>query len=173
MDHFLRCLSGFDRLGEHEEGVTLIRQTLAAWRAGGAELLRPYFLAGLVEVYLAAGQHEDALRAVSEALEHVDQYGERFYESTLYRLRGETRLARAAEAWAEAESDFQRAIAIAGAQKAKALELRATISLSRGLRTRDKQDDARRLLHDIIRQFPQGENSPDLREARGLLAELG
>lgn len=161
------------RLGEHEEGITLIRQTLAAWRAGGAELLRPYFLAGLVEAYLAAGQYEDALTAVSEALAHVERYGERFYESALYRLRGEARLAKAAAAWGEAEADFQRAIAIAGAQKAKALELRATISLSRGLRARGKQDDARRLLHGVIRQFPQKENSLDLREARGLLAELG
>ncbi|MGE0683185.1 MAG: hypothetical protein AB7P69_20080, partial [Candidatus Binatia bacterium] len=160
-------------LGEHEEGITLIRQTLAAWRAGGAELLRPYFLAGLVETYLAAGQYEEALLAVSEALAHVERYGERFYESALYRLRGEARLARAAEAWGEAEADFQSAIAIACAQKAKALELRATISLSRCWCVRGKQDDARRLLHGIISQFPQGENSPDLRAARGLLAELG
>jgi predicted ATPase/class 3 adenylate cyclase len=160
-------------LGEHEEGITLIRQTLAAWRAGGAELLRPYFLAGLVETYLAAGQYEEAMMAVSEALAHVGRHGERFYESTLYRLRGEARLARAAEAWGEAEADFQSAITIAHSQKAKALELQATISLSRCLRAQGKQDDARRLLHGIVRQFPQGENSLDLQEARELLAELG
>jgi predicted ATPase/class 3 adenylate cyclase len=160
-------------LGEHEEGITLIRQTLAAWRAGGAELLRPYFLAGLGEAYLAAGQYEEAMMAVSEALAHVERYGERFYESTLYRLRGEARLARVAAAWGEAEADFQSAIAIAGAQKAKALELRATISLSRCLHARGKQDDARRLLYGVLRQFPQRENSLDVREARGLLAELG
>jgi class 3 adenylate cyclase len=34
-------------------------------------------------------------------------------------------------------------------------------------------DDARRLLHGIVRQFPQGENSLDVQEAKGLLAELG
>jgi predicted ATPase len=160
-------------LGEHEEGILLLQQTLAAWRAGGAELLRPYFLAGLVEAYLAAGQHEEAMIAVSEALVHVERHSERFYESALYRLRGEVRLARAAEAWSEAEADFQSAITIARAQKAKALELRATISLSCCWCARGKQDDARRLLQGIFCQFPQGENSLDLREARGLLAEWG
>ena len=31
--------------GQREEGIAQIRQGLAAWRATGAELLRPYFLA--------------------------------------------------------------------------------------------------------------------------------
>lgn len=160
------------RLGEHEEGIELIQQTLTAWRAGGAELMRPYFLAGLVEAYLAANQCEEAMASVSEALAHVEKHGERFYESALYRLRGEAHLIRGGKAWDKAEVDFRTAIVIARAQGAKALELRAAINLSHCLRHRGKQDEAWGVLHDISLQFSRRTSTVDLREARGLLTEL-
>ena len=159
-------------MGESEDGIALIQNTLEAWRAGGAELLRPYFLAGLVEAYLADGQCDEAIKVVSEALAHVDRHGERFYESVLYRLCGEARLRKATDAWREAEADFRRAVDVARSQGAKALELRAVISLSRCLDAQSKQAEARRMLQDIISQFPQETDAVDLYEARSLLSEL-
>lgn len=125
-----------------------------------------------MEAYLADGQHEEAMKAVSEALLHIDRYGERFYESALYRLRGETCLRKDEDGWHEAEGDFRRAVEVARTQGAKALELRAAISLSRCLCVQNKQDEARRSLHEITSQFPQEADSVDLREARSLLSEL-
>src|SRR5262249_39978535 len=75
--------------GQSETGIEQIRQGVAAFRATGAEIFRPYFLALLAETYGAAGQVEESLAVLTEALEAVDKTGERFYEAELWRLKGE------------------------------------------------------------------------------------
>lgn len=73
----------------------------------------------------------------------------------------------------EAEECFQRAIAIARQQEAKSLELRAVLSLSRLWQQQGKPKDARHLLADIYDWFTEGFDTPDLKEAKALLEELG
>jgi class 3 adenylate cyclase/predicted ATPase len=75
--------------GHGEEGIARIHQGLAAYRATGGELWRPYFLALLAEAYGKVGQAEEGLRVLAEALAFVDKTGERYYEAELYRLKGE------------------------------------------------------------------------------------
>ncbi len=79
--------------GQGEEGIVQMRQGLAASRATGAENWRPHFLTLLAEAYGKAGQAEDGLASLAEALAVVDKTGERFYEAELYRLKGELLLA--------------------------------------------------------------------------------
>jgi hypothetical protein len=72
------------------------------------------------------------LHSAEEGLRLAARYQERFYESELYRLRGELRLAAGgSRAAREAEADFRRAIAIAASQGAQLLGLRAIASLGR------------------------------------------
>ena len=78
--------------GQREEGITQMRQGLAASQAIGAKIERPYFLALLAEAYGQAGQTEEGLAVLAEALAQVDKTGERFYEAELYRLSGELTL---------------------------------------------------------------------------------
>jgi predicted ATPase len=78
--------------GQREEGIAQIYQGLTTYRATGAELHRPYFLALLAEAYGKVGQVEEGLTMLTEALATVDRTGERFYEAELYRLKGELRL---------------------------------------------------------------------------------
>ena len=78
--------------GQGEEGIAQMRQGLAAWRATGAEMARPYCLALLAEAYGKVGQAEEGLTVLAEALAVVDKTGERFYEAELYRLKGELTL---------------------------------------------------------------------------------
>jgi class 3 adenylate cyclase/predicted ATPase len=78
--------------GQGEEGIAHIRRGLDAWRATGAEGVRPYFLALLAEAYEKAGQAEEGLSALAEALVQVDKTGERVYEAELYRLKGQLTL---------------------------------------------------------------------------------
>src|SRR5262249_28302519 len=72
--------------GRAEEGIKQIQQGMAALRATGAELLRPYHLALLAEAYGKARRVEEGLTALAEALEVVDNTGERWCEAELYRL---------------------------------------------------------------------------------------
>ena len=75
--------------GQGEEGIAQIRQGLTAYRATGAELFRPHYLALLAEAYQKNGQVEEGLVTVAEALAFVDRTEERFYEAELWRIKGE------------------------------------------------------------------------------------
>jgi predicted ATPase len=72
----------------------------------------------------------------------------------------------------EAEACFLKAIDIARKQQAKALELRATVSLARLWQKQGKQKQARKLLADIYGWFTEGFDTKDLQEAKVLLLEL-
>jgi predicted ATPase len=78
--------------GQGEEGIPQIRQGLVARRAMGADMNRAYFLTLLAEAYGKAGQVEEGLTVLAEALAAVDRTGERYYEAELYRLKGELTL---------------------------------------------------------------------------------
>jgi predicted ATPase len=178
--------------GQVEEGVAQIRQGLAAWRATGAELMRSQFLAMLAEAYGKVRQAKEGLAALAEALTVVDQSGERFYESELYRLRGELTLAQSnvqslgSSVQKEAEGCFLKAIEIARKQQAKSLELRAVMSLVR-LRQQQVTDhssrntqhesrsalaEARKMLSEVYNWFTEGFDTKDLQEAKALIEEL-
>jgi len=132
------------------------------------------YLAVLAEGYGRRGQPEVGLTVLSEALAAVDQSGVRFYEAELYRLKGEFLLVQAGTEHEvqEAEACFQQALAVARRQQAKWLELRAATSLSRLWQHQGKRDAARHLLAEIYGWFTEGFETPDLREAKALLAEL-
>ena len=74
-----------------EEGIAQIRQGLEAHRQEKSQ--GPYTLAWLAEAYGRAGQVEEGLATLAEALRLVDKNDERFYEAELYRLKGELTLA--------------------------------------------------------------------------------
>ncbi|HEV8714497.1 MAG TPA: hypothetical protein VGX03_16930, partial [Candidatus Binatia bacterium] len=178
--------------GQEEEGITQIRQGLAAWRATGVEVWRPYFLALLAEVYGKAGQPEEGLTVLAEALAVVEKTGERWYEAELYRLKGQLTLQsqsgprqvkigqdksedtdpRPLTPDPQAEACFLKAIEIARQQQAKSLELRAVMSLSRLWQQQGKKEEARQMLAKIYRWFTEGFDTKDLQEAKVLLEEL-
>ena len=61
---------------------------------------------------------------------------------------------------------------MARGQQAKALELRAALSLSRLWQQQGKQADVHALLAPLYGWFTEGFDTPDLQEAKALLAEL-
>ena len=72
-----------------------------------------------------------------------------------------------------AEIGFQTALAIARRQQAKALELRAAMSLGRLWQRQGKRDAARQILAEVYGWFTEGFDTADLQEAKALLDELG
>jgi 5-methyltetrahydropteroyltriglutamate--homocysteine methyltransferase len=73
---------------------------------------------------------------------------------------------------AAAESNYQRALAVARRQRAKTFELHAASSLARLWRDKGKRIEARDLLAPVYGWFSEGFDSPVLREAKALLDEL-
>jgi predicted ATPase len=158
--------------GAHD--VAQVRQGLAGWVATGSQSNRTYYLALLAEALAQQGQAEEGLAVVAEALALVEGAGERFHAAELQRLRGELLLRGAADeaGCREAEACFRRALALARGQQAKALELRAAMSLTRLYQKQNRQAEARPLLAACHRWFTEGFDSPDLLEAAKLLAQL-
>jgi len=75
--------------GQTKEELEQMYQSLQAFRATGAELARPYYLALLAETHGAMGQPAAGLAVLAEALTLTDTTGTRWCESELYRLKGE------------------------------------------------------------------------------------
>ena len=72
-----------------------------------------------------------------------------------------------------AEADFRAAIALAQKIGAKAWELRAAMSLVRMLKKRGNFSEARDLLAPLYSGFTEGFDTPDLKDAKVMLDELG
>jgi len=126
----------------------------------------------LADVAAHLGHTEDGLQALVEAHTLVEQHEERFVEADVCRLRGVVLLRQPGTPQAEAEAWWQRALDVARRQEAKALELRAAMSLSRLWQQQDKQAEARELLAPIYGWFTEGFDTADLQEAKALLEEL-
>jgi len=158
--------------GQTSEGISRIRQGLAACRATGAVLFRPFFLGLLADAHLRAGQLTEGLAVVDEALSLVSQTQERWHEAELWRLKGELARQTGLECLPEAENVLRRAIEIARGQGAKWYELRATNGLARLLMQQNRRDEARAMLADIYNWFTEGFHTADLKDAKALLDEL-
>jgi predicted ATPase len=155
-----------------EEGITLIREGLAAYLATGTRHQYAFYMALLAEALEEAGQREQALEVLTEALDFAKQNNEPYFESELYRLRGEAFLKAGIASAPEAQPCFHRAIEIAGRQQAKSLELRAVMSLARLWRRQGKIAEAHRVLAEVLNWFTEGFETPDLRDAKALLEQL-
>ncbi len=158
--------------GQWAEGIVQMRQGLAAYRATGAEAIRPYYLALLAGAYGQMGQAEEGLKVLAEALAAANNTEEREYEAELYRLKGELSLQSGVRNPKGSQTCFLKAIEIARKQQAKSLELRAVMSLSRLWQSQGKKDEARQMLAEIYGWFTEGFDTKDLQEAKALLEEL-
>ena len=152
-------------------GAAQSRQCLDA-ASGIMSGTRLLFSALLVEARMPLGQIEPALAELTEALAVVDNIDDRFFESEFHRLKGECLLAPVVPDAAQAEACFNQALIVSRKQGAKSLELRAAMSLARLWQQQNRQEEARRLLEDVVNRFTEGFDTPDLAQARGLLAPL-
>jgi predicted ATPase len=158
--------------GLAQDGMAQLHQGLMTYRATGAAILRPYWLALLAEAHEIRGEPEVGLTALAEALTLAETTGERWYESELYRLKGALLLQQNAANQAEAEHCFQQAITIAQNQQAKSFELRSAMSLSRLWQQQGKRQEAHDLLAPVYGWFTEGFDTADLIDAKALLDEL-
>jgi predicted ATPase len=152
--------------GKGQEGILKIRQGTL----GRAD--QSYHATLLAEAYGKEGQYEEGLRVVIDELTRVQIRGERYYEAEMHRIKGELLLRQSDSDEQEAEGCFQDAIKVARGQRAKSLELRAAMSLSRLWQRQGKTADAQQLLSVIYGWFTEGFDTADLKQAKMLLEEL-
>ena len=159
-------LRGWARVmqGDTDNGMALMQEGLADWRKTGSKFHVAYRLARAAETYLVAGRTEDGLRLIDEA---DRDSGDVWFAPELDRLKGEL-LVRSGDSEA-AEVHLHRALDAARAQGARLLELRAAVSLAKLLDARGRRAEAEALVSPIYRQFDEGLETADLRDARSWL----
>jgi predicted ATPase len=156
--------------GDVAEGISLLRSGSSAYRTTGAESRMPHYIALLARACEIAGQIEEALTLLDDALQIVERTGERWFAAELCRHKGQLLLRQGhSEA---AEELYRKALSIAEEQEAKLWELRAAASLARLRRDQSRRAEARDLLAPVYGWFTEGFATPDLKDAKALLAEL-
>ena len=133
---------------------------------------RTHFLIPLAKAEQTFGRPHEALGVLADALALVEKTEERYLEAELHRLRGEILIAQAPGDTGPAERAFEKGLAVARAQGARSLELRAATSLARLWQVEGKTAEARELLAPVYDWFTEGLDTPDLVDAKTLLEEL-
>jgi hypothetical protein len=110
--------------GDAVEGISWIGDGIDDWRATGAMVGVPYYLALKAEALYLALRTSEALEAISEAEALAERFEERWWCAELHRLRGVFLAAIDADE-NQIEASFCEAIRIAKEQKSFSLEKRA------------------------------------------------
>jgi class 3 adenylate cyclase/predicted ATPase len=156
--------------GDVVEGISLLRSGSKAYRATGSLSWMPQYFALLARACEIAGQIEEGLTLLDDALEIAERTGERSLEAELNRHKGQLLLRQGhTEA---AEVLYRKALGIAAEQGAKLWELRAAMSLARLRRDQGHGAEARDLLAPVYAWFTEGFDTPDLKDAKVMLDEL-
>ena len=148
---------------------------VAAWLqlaafAGGITWL-PFFQGLQAQAEAAHGQADRAFTLLAEALQTIQRTGERWFAAELNRHKGQLLLR---QGHSDAAEEFYReALNISRTQEARLWELRAVSSLAQLWRDQGRRAEARDLFAPVWGWFTEGFETPDLKEAKALLEELG
>jgi len=168
---FCRGLLGIARAhqGRTTEGIALIRQQIADLLKMGNRITIPLYMTSLTMAEKLDGNIAAALETAEQALTFNPD--EAVGRAETLRIRGELRLEQGDRHLAEA--DFRDSIAMARSMGARAWELRTTVSLARLLDSEGRRDEAHTMLAEIYNWFTEGFDTPDLKDAKLLLEQLG
>lgn len=147
-----------------EEAAARIREGIEVLRTLGAGVRRPYYLSLLAQALALSSQLDGSRGVLDAALATAAERSELWWSAELHRLEGT--LAETPEPW------FAQALQVAQGQGSRSLELRAAMSLARLWKDRGEPARARALLAPVYDWFTEGFETPDLVDARHLLAEL-
>jgi predicted ATPase len=126
------------------EGISLLRSGSTDYGATGAKARLTFYISLLARACEIAGQVEEAVTLLDDAMQIAEQTGERWVEAELNRQKGRL-LLRQGNSEAAVEL-YSKALRIAEEQGAKLWELRAAVSLARLRRDQGRHAEARHLL---------------------------
>jgi class 3 adenylate cyclase/tetratricopeptide (TPR) repeat protein len=160
------------KMKQPEQAIIEIRAGIEEARRSNLGYMRGFMLGWLATAQAEIGDMETALATIDEALQLIGDISGRAWEAELRRLRGEILLAARRDAADDAERSYKEAIAVAKAQQAHSLELRAATSLARLLLGQGRTAEARAQLAETFGWFTEGFDTADLIEAKELLTRL-
>jgi predicted ATPase len=93
-------------VGERHSGLATLRDGVDQYRKTQPKILAPYRLGRAVEAFLEAGEIEDGMALLAEAIRAMEAGGERWYEAELFRFKGLLLLASSTDTQDKAEACF-------------------------------------------------------------------
>jgi predicted ATPase/DNA-binding winged helix-turn-helix (wHTH) protein len=158
--------------GEAGAGIQLLRGALATCEAERHHVLTTAFYRALAQGLALSGQVQEAVTAITQAIELAEREGGTFDLPDLLRTRAEVILAGPQPDLAAAEASLLRSLECARQQSALGWELRTAIQLAHLWGQQGRVLDAHEALASAYRQFTEGFETADLKAAAHLLDEL-
>jgi predicted ATPase len=155
-----------------DRGIAMLEEGLSAWRATGARLWLPIFLALKAQAQANAGHSEAALQTIEQAIAVSNDTRERWAIAEVLRLKADLLLAIGRAKPDAIEALLVDSLEIARGQKARSWELRTACDLARLWQGQGRRGDAISLLQASYDQFTEGFETPDLASAKMLLDQL-
>ncbi len=156
-------------LGRPNEGIGTLKRGLGHYENTGAQQIKPYILTLLAEMYGQAGQPAKGIDALAGAYRPGNKTDVRFYEAEALRIHGE--LLRQSLT-GDGRKFFGRALKLSRQQGARALELRAAMSVARASLNGRNRNSARNLLAEVYQSFDASSDDQELMDAQNLLDAL-
>ncbi len=161
------------RRGNVDSGLRLLRSAVDALGDRSNGLRHPEFMGEFAAALGMAGQVDQGLATIEEALGGSRRDSEYWCEPELLRIQGELRLLKGGTGAARAAQElFSAGLACAHRQGALSWELRCATNLSRLWRNEHRIQEAHLLLAPVLARFAEGLATADPMTARALLDEL-
>lgn len=158
------------RAGDLEAGTARLRQSIDDYVASGSRLGLPHFHILSADLRRAAGDYAGALDHMRAGEEFIEETGERFSESELFRFKGRLLMAADAPDPEGATVALERAVATAREQNARLLELQAATRLADHQRRLGEPSPVLDRIVELCEWFGPESQLTDVARARGLLA---
>jgi serine/threonine protein kinase/predicted ATPase len=156
-------------LGDTDRGLDQLSRGLEAHIRTRSTLMRPYFFVLHAGALLRTRRLDEAQQMLVESRAIADMTGQHAYDSEQHRLEAELCLARGDREGTERR--YGEALAVARAQGARALELRAARGYASFLVGTGRASEAREILR-VCEWFTEGRNTLDFVYAEALLHSL-
>jgi predicted ATPase/class 3 adenylate cyclase len=155
--------------GRPEEGLKLVLEGIAGWKAAGARIALPWHLSLAADIYLGTGRAAEALTAADEAAEWTARNGEYVFSRWVLGERGRVLCALGREE--EGQAELERALSLEP-EDTRGQMLRPAIYLAELWRRQGKIAEAAEVLGRVYRSFSEGLDAPIFQRARALLDSL-
>jgi predicted ATPase len=159
------------REGESERGLALLRSALPMMRTDRQTIQLARASCTLAEGLAAAGQLNEALAVIGNAIAETEAGSEASQFPELLRVQADILLSMSSADLAEAV--VMRALAEARRQCALAWELRTAMTLARLRLKQGRGQEGRELVSSVYARFTEGFETRDLKAAAHLLQSLG
>jgi predicted ATPase len=160
------------RAGALASGTARVEENLQAYIAAGNRLSVSHFHILLADLRLVAGDRRGALDLLAAGEEHIEQTGEGFSESELFRFKARALMCGDDPDPEGATAAYERAVTVAREQNARLLELRAATRLAAHQMALGETPPVLGRVGELCDWFAECPDLPDVVRARALLESV-